>query len=190
LKNLKMEKNMQKSNQIKLASLAVCCVAVFVGSYMGTSSAATVTTTTSVEVVDAITITPGANLDFGAVVKPTTASVISMSTGGARAVDSGDAVLVAGDPGTQADYDITATSGETVEISLGTITDPDTYIDLVDDSFRASVAGGADLDIGDSAKTYTSTGADNIEVGASIDIDPQVTSGEYTGSYELNADYQ
>ena len=181
---------MQRNNKLKLAGVAACCVAVFVGSYMGTSNAATVTTDADIQIVDAVTIAENASLDFGAVVKGTTASVVTMSTAGARSLDSGDFVLVAGDAGNQADYDITSTSGEVVELSIGTIVDPDTNIVLTPSSFKASVAGGGDLDIGAGAETYTSTGTDNVDVGASVNIAPAVVAGEYTGSYELNADYQ
>ena len=181
---------MRKSNKIKLAGLTVCCVAVFVGAYMGVSSAASVTTDSDVEIVDGVFITENASLDFGAVAKPTAISVVKMSTAGSRTLESGDATLITTDAGNQADYDLTSDIGETVELSISNVVDPDTNIVLTPGSFKASVAGGGDQDIGAGAITFTSTGTDNLDVGAEVSINPAVTTGTYTGTFDLNADYQ
>ena len=181
---------MKKSNKLKLAALTVCCVAVFVSAYIGISRADSSTTDSDIEILDGVVITENNSLDFGAVVKPALISVVKMSTAGSRTLESGDATLIPGDAGNQADYDLTSDIGETVELSISNVVDPDANIVLTPSSFKASVAGGGDQDIGAGAITFTSTGTDNVDVGAEVSINPAVTTGEYTGTFDLNADYQ
>ncbi len=147
----------------------------------GHALAASDTGTANATIIAPITITAVLTLEFGQIVTGAAASVVRISTAGARSLVSGNASL-SGGTFRAATFDVTGEPSTTYAITLP--------------AGAATLTSGGDtmtVDTWVSNPTPTGTlsggGTETISVGADLNIGASQASGAYTGTYTMTVDY-
>lgn len=147
----------------------------------GHASAASDTGTANATILAPITITANLTLEFGQIVSGTGASVVRISTAGARSLVSGDAAL-SGGTFRAATFDVTGEPSTTYAITLP--------------GGSATLTSGANtmtVDTWTSNPTPTGTlsggGTETISVGADLNVGATQAAGSYTGTYTVTVAY-
>lgn len=164
----------------KLVFLAGIAMAATSGAALAQTSA-TKDTSASVKIVQPISITENKALAFGTIVRPASgSSVITMtSASDTPEITSGSAVLAGGGAArSRAAYTVTGEAGQTYSISLQqasiTLTGPTPIT----------------LNLTRSKNTGTLTGGtDTFYVGGNMTIANTTTSGDYTGTFNVDIAY-
>jgi hypothetical protein len=156
--------------------------ALGVSMYSATATAATVTADASANVLEPLGITQAAAMDFGDVAAdPLAATTVELTTGGTTS--SPDGASVGGTPAAGS-FDVTGAANAAYDISLpadGTVVLNGAGTAMPVDSFTSSVGTSSTLD---------GTGAENFTVGAILTINANQAAGNYTGTYDVNVNYQ
>ena len=140
-------------------------------------------------ILEAITLTPVDDLDFGTITSGSTASEVTIAPiTGTRSLDSGDAVLSGGTP---ADGTFTL-DGEDAAIVVVDIPVSDTVVDGANSmnviNFTWSYNGGP-VQTADGPATLAA-GAQTLSIGATLQIAGPQAAGTYAGSYDVTVNYQ
>ncbi|MBJ6798959.1 DUF4402 domain-containing protein [Geomonas propionica] len=162
------------------------CAALAWSAGTGVSQAATMATPTSAIVVMPITITKDADLSFG--------KFMSGSSGGSVAVDKDNKQTVGGGVTTTAAFGGTATaaafqiSGE--QGGTYAVTLPAT-VTLTDGGTNTMTAGSFTTTINGALGSTGTFGpaADILKIGATLTVAASQASGNYTGSFNVDVDY-
>ena len=143
--------------------------------------AASDTGTANATIIAPITISANLTLEYGQIVTGSSASVVRISTAGARSLVSGDASLSGGTfrAGT---FDITGEPSATYAITLpgsaATLTSGGNTMTV--DTWVSSVGATGTLSGG---------GLETFTVGADLNVGATQASGAYTGTYSVTVDY-
>jgi len=138
---------------------------------------ATGTGTSSVQVLDPITITAGANLTFGQVAAPATGTgTVTCSTAGAVS-SSGLTQVGACTAGT---FTVGGEDGSSFSITLPTSATLNSGGNsLTVDTFLSDPSGTGSI----------ATGGTTVNVGATLNVPSTAAAGSYTGTYAVTVDY-
>lgn len=152
------------------------------GFYSASVEAANVTANASANVLAPLDITLGTNaMDFGDVSgDANNQTTVVLTTAGVTS--SGDGALVGGTP-TAGDFDVSGAGTAAYTITLPadgtvTLTGPGTAMPV--NSFSDSNGGTSNL----------VAGSDSFTVGATLTINAGQGAGAYTGTYDVQVDYQ
>ncbi len=121
------------------------------------------------------------DLNFGDIVPGTVESTVAIASdgAGARTLPTGDAVLVASDEGSSAQFDLVGLADAVVDLTV----DPNVTLDNGGDNMTATLVL--------SAATATLTGgAATFYVGGTLTVGAAQATGSYTGTFDVTADYQ
>ena len=159
--------------------IAVGATALTAGMYSSSLTAASVSTDATANVILPIGITKTADLNFGDVSHNNAIGTVTVDTAGART--TGGAATTAGGTVTAAAFNVSGSGTKAYNItlpasSLISFGGTDITIDTYDDS-----AGGSSALVG---------GADSFTVGATLNFVGTEGAGTYTGTFNVQVDYQ
>ncbi|MCK5815842.1 MAG: DUF4402 domain-containing protein [Flavobacteriaceae bacterium] len=154
------------------------------------ANAQTSTSAASANLASTMTITNTQTLHFGDITVPTTASVVELEytyDGGARVVQSGNAVLIATNVGQPAKFDIT---GEALVAYNITLPASVVIVNGGDNMTVNSLKFDAE-DIGDISNPVEvpADGTDTFEVVGTLNIGTGLAAGAYTANYDVTVAY-
>ena len=162
---------------------AALASSVLVASVMSANAAhaATASADAKANILEQVSVSSdGSDLDFATIVSAPTASTVTVSTAGARTACTGDAVC----SGTvsAAGFTFGGTTGQTVTI------DADASVELTNDNGDTMTAT-----LVESATTQiiSSEASSNVfTIGGSLSVGADQADGAYTGSFDVDVDYQ
>jgi hypothetical protein len=167
-------------NRLRTAMLAGSAVlAVSLGAT--SANAATATATATANIVQAITITQNAGLNFGTIVPAASAATVAISTAGARTC--GGSLTCSGSVAAGA-FTATGTGGMTVLISSDASTSID---DGAGGGAPMSVTG---LTVSAASAVLSGGGSTTFTVGGTLNVGATQVAGVYNGTYNVNVSYQ
>ncbi|MBA4747091.1 MAG: DUF4402 domain-containing protein [Sphingopyxis sp.] len=148
----------------------------------GTAHAASATGQAKARILRQITLTNTSDLQFATIISGATASTVVVSTAGAATCGSG---LVCTGTTTAANFDIQGTNNAVVLVS------GDTSVTLTEPISSALMA--ASLDYSTNSVTLSAgpgTVGGSFQVGGTLNISANQAPGDYTGTFNVTADYQ
>lgn len=131
----------------------------------------------TVKILQAITVTKAADLNFGNVVPSASAATVSVGEDGTRSCGTG---LNCYGTSTAGAFNVTGTAGETVSVGIDTPT-----IQLSNGSQSMSVA----LSTATSSLTLAG-GTGSFRVAGALSVGANQAAGTYTGQYNVSVNYQ
>lgn len=139
---------------------------------------AVTTGSATVKVLQAVTVTKGADLDFGKVVTGQSASTVRVAEDGSRSCGAG---LTCIGPTSSALFNITGTANESVMVSI--------------DQRRITLAASNTLTMTVDLTVPTDVivlhaGKGSFRVGGTLNVGPNQAAGTYTGTFMVSVDYQ
>ena len=162
-------------NNIIKATLASSVLAVSVMS-ANAANAATASADARANILQQVTVTSdGSDLDFGTIVSGAAASTVAVNAAGAATCGAG---IVCSGTTSAAGFDVTGTSGETVDVSSDltvTLTGPT-------DTMSATLTP--------SATTILLDGTDAFSVGGTLAVAANQADGAYLGTFNVTVNYQ
>lgn len=163
----------------KRAMLGAAVAAVALSA--GTAHAASATGQAKARILRQITLTNTSDLQFATIISGATASTVVVSTAGAATCGP---TLVCTGTTTAANFDIQGTNNAVVLVG------GDASVTLT-----GSLGGtmGATLDYSTNSLTLTQgpgTVGGSFQVGGTLNVGANQTSGDYTGTFNVTADYQ
>jgi len=164
-------------NKLKIALASSALVALSMGSTG--AQAATDTATATANILEVVTVTQNANLNFGTIVPDSgvgaTSGTVAISAAGTRTCAAN---LVCSLATTAAGFDVTGSTGQTVDVSVpASVT-----LNGGGSSMSATLSG--------SAATIVLDGTDAFTVGGTLTVGVDQTSASYTGTFTVTVDYQ
>jgi hypothetical protein len=145
------------------------------------AQAATASGTATANIVEAITITENAGLNFGTIVPDTAAQTVAITTAGARTCSGG--LVCSGSP-LAGGFTATGTTGQAVSISVAATT-----------TLNRS-GGGASMGVSGLTPSVTSAtlagspqGSATFTVGGTLAVGASQMAGVYNGTYAVNVNY-
>lgn len=157
---------------------AAVASSVLAVSVMGANAAhaATASADARANILQQVTVTSdGSDLDFGTIVSGAAASTVAVSSAGAVTCGAG---LVCSGATTAAGFNVTGTTGETVDVSSDaavTLTGPTS-------TMTASLTP--------SAATILLDGTDAFTVGGTLNVGASQADGAYVGAFNVTVNYQ
>ena len=145
------------------------------------ANAATASATATANIVQAITITQNAGLNFGTIVPAAAAATVAVDTGGARTC--GGSLTCSGTVAAGA-FTATGTGGMTVLISSDASTSID---DGAGGGAPMSVTG---LTVSAASAVLSGGGSTTFTVGGTLNVGANQVAGVYNGTYNVNVNYQ
>ncbi|SNS91578.1 protein of unknown function [Sphingopyxis indica] len=141
------------------------------------AQAATATGTAKAKILRQITLTNTSDLQYATVISGATASTVQVSTAGARTCGSG---LTCTGTATAANFNIAGTDGALVDVS------GDANVTLT-----GSLGGTMTSTLSYSAASVTlgATGG-SFQVGGTLSVGANQTAGDYSGTFNVTANYQ
>lgn len=139
--------------------------------------AASATGTATAKILRQITLTNTSALQYATIISGATASTVQVTTAGVRTCNAG---LTCTGTATAANFDVQGTSGAVVGIS------GDTTVTL-----NGSISGTMTSTLTYSAASLTlgATGG-SFQVGGTLSVGANQPAGDYTGTFNVTADYQ
>jgi len=161
------------SKFIKTAAAA----SVLAASVMGANAAhaATASADARANILQQVTVTNTSDLDFATIVTGAVASTVVVSSAGAVTCGAG---LVCSGTTTAAGFDVTGTTGQTVDVS----SDASVTLNSGGNSMTASLAT--------SVATIVLDGTDAFTVGGTLSVGAGQADGAYVGTFNVTVDYQ
>lgn len=167
----------------RLLALAAATVA-----YASPSFAAPVTTapvaaaapaTATAQIVDPLTLTKTADLNFGTLIKNTMTATRTVTIKEDGTITCSTELLCGGTTSSAA-FDVAGSANQVVKVYVApsTLAGPGT----AKLTFTPTAASASPL-------TLSSTGAASFKVGGSIDVAPTTTAGIYSGNMDVTVDY-
>ena len=171
-------------NIIVKSSIGLAALAAFAAPASAQSSAS-VTTTGTTTIIQPVTITQNSALAFGTIVRPASGTgTVSIGTNADTVTTTGGAVVLRGTT-TRARYTVSGEGGETVSVTVPA-------------TFALSKAGAPDLTVTldrnptgnlTLSNALGATGTANLAIGGSFSISNTTATGDYTGTFTVNAAY-
>ena len=139
--------------------------------------AATATGTATAKILRQITLTNTSDLQFATIISGATASTVSVSTSGAVSCGAG---LTCTGTTTAANFDVEGTEGAVVVVG------GDASVTL-----NGSLGGTmtSTLSYSDATITLGATGG-SFQVGGTLNVGASQTAGDYSGTFDVTANYQ
>jgi hypothetical protein len=139
--------------------------------------AATATGTATAKILRQITLTNTSDLQFATIISGATASTVSVSTSGAVSCGAG---LTCTGTTTAANFDVEGTEGAVVVVG------GDANVTL-----NGSLGGTmtSTLSYSDATITLGATGG-SFQVGGTLNVGASQTAGDYSGTFDVTANYQ
>lgn len=139
--------------------------------------AATATGTATAKILRQITLTNTSDLQFATIISGATASTVSVSTSGAVSCGAG---LTCTGTTTAANFDVEGTNGAVVVVG------GDASVTL-----NGSLGGTmtSTLSYSDATITLGATGG-SFQVGGTLNVGASQTAGDYSGTFNVTANYQ
>ena len=157
---------------------AALASSVLVASVMGAAAARADTATADARATILAQVSvdsDGSNLDFGTIVTGTAASTVAVNASGTATCGSG---LVCSGTTSAAGFDVSGTSGETVDISV----DKSVLLTGPSGTMTASLSA--------SDSTIVLDGTDAFSVGGVLSVAANQADGAYKGTFNVSVDYQ
>lgn len=142
------------------------------------AQAATATAQAKAEILQQITVTKNADLDYAVIVTGATASTVQVSTAGVRTCGSG---LTCTGTAAAADFTVAGTTGKVATISVPA------SVSLTSgaNSMSSTLVGSA------STLTISATAANNkFQVGGTLSVGANQADGVYSGNFTVTVNYQ
>lgn len=168
-----------KYAKARIALLAA--TTVFGVGVTGSAIAATATSNADATIIQAISISNTAGLDFGSVVADSaSAGTVTMSAAGTRSCTT--VTCVAQDAGQASGFDVSGEASYTYTITLpaSTSLSDGAGNSMTVDTFTDSKSGAGTLD---------GTGADSFTVGADLSVGMGQVAGTYNGTFDVTVEY-
>jgi len=152
--------------------------------FSGSAQAATLSSTIRITVRKPVSITRLRDLDFGRIIATATAGTVTIDPdSGARTV-SGGSILAAGSPQT-ARFRIVATPATLVLVTRNAL------------PVLTRAGGGATMPVSlitmngaVNPVTTPASGSFDVDIGGALSVGANQTDGAYSGTFQINADYQ
>ena len=164
--------------------LGVAVVALAGLWFNGTANAAAVSSSVEVKTVTPVTVAETAKLKFGTFATGTSQSVIRVSQAGVRTIVSGDVALVTGvgaDVEQAGLFTVTGDANRVVTVNIPqssiNITGPGTTMSLGSFSYPTT-------------RTIGGGGTVTLNVGGDLTVNANQASGDYSGNYTVQVNYQ
>jgi len=141
----------------------------------------TATATASAQIVQPLVITKVADLAFGNIAAGTASGTVVIDTDGNRMGDGGITLITAGSVSNAANFSLTGYPEATFTIELPTsilITSDDNQMTV--DNFVSSLGETSSLD---------EMGEANLNVGATLNVEPNQAPGLYEGTFDVTVAY-
>lgn len=164
-----------------LRNVLVAAAALSAGATVASAqTSATATAPADAKIIQPIAMANGSALSFGTITKPSGASVVRVTAGGSRSVQSGDAALAGGSP-TAAAFTITGEPSQTVNISTAAT------FNLTRVSGSETVTVTPIL----SATTGSLNGSGSLPftVGGDLALASSTVTGNYAGTLSVTVNY-
>ena len=157
---------------------AALASSVLVASVIGanTAHAATASADARANILQQVTVTSdGSDLNFGTIVSGAAASTVAIDAAGSATCGSG---IVCSGTTSAAGFDVTGTTGETVDVST------DTTVTLTGptDTMTASLTP--------STTSMVLSGSDAFTVGGTLNVGAAQDDGAYVGNFNVTVSYQ
>lgn len=164
-----------KIRMMKAALVAATAAAAFASTG---AQAATATATAKAEILQQITVTKNADLDYAVIVTGAAASTVQVSTAGVRTCGVG---LTCTNTATAADFSVAGTTGKVVTISVpASVT-----LNSGANSMSSTLVGSA------STMTISATAANNkFQVGGTLSVGANQADGVYSNTFTVTVNYQ
>ena len=163
----------------KLYSAMLAGSAVLATTLGATSAnAASAPANATANIVQAITITENAVLNFGTIVPGASASSVTIDTGNVKTCGAG---LTCSGSSVSGLFTATGTANQAVSISVGgatTLTGPGTAMPL------------GSLTLSNATATLSAGGTTTFTVGGTLSVNASQAAGVYNGTYTVNVNYQ
>ncbi|MDZ7588713.1 MAG: DUF4402 domain-containing protein [Parasphingorhabdus sp.] len=163
----------------KFATAAVAAAVLATGMFGATAaSAATATADAKANILQQVTVTKTADLDFATIVSGAASSTVAVSPLGVRTCGVG---LVCSGTATAAGFNITGTTGTTVTLA----SDANVTLNSGANSMVAT--------LNTSSATHVLTGValtDQFTVGGSLAVAANQADGNYAGTFNVTVNYQ
>ncbi len=162
-------------NKIKFAVAGSIAAAAMVS---GAAHAATETVGADAEIIEAVTLGTPTDIDFGTIAADATGGTVSIAaSSGATASCATLTCVGSSNPG---DIVVTSASGQTVAVTMPT------------GAVTLTSAGGDTMSMTPSVSqtSFTSTGSDTLYFGGSLTVAANQAAGAYSGSFNVDVDYQ
>ena len=164
-----------------LTRLKQLALAIMLAGMAGTTANAdTVNGSAVANVIEPLSITEVNGLDFGTVSGGPAIGTVVMSTAGVRST-TGDAEIIAADPGNEADFTINGEPNQAYTLSFsasGTLSDAGGANTMTVDTFTSTHAG-----------TVPGGGIENFKVGATLNLGANQAAGAYSTGIGAGAPY-
>ncbi len=156
---------------------AALASSVLVASVMGANAAqaATASADATANILEQVSVTNTADLDFATIVTSAAASTVVVSSAGAVTCGAG---LVCSGTTAAAGFDVSGSTGQTVDVSV----DANVTLNSGGNSMTASLAA--------SSATLVLAGSDSFTVGGTLSVGANQADGAYTGTFDVTVDYQ
>lgn len=164
---------MLKMSKIALAGAIAAAAMVSTGAH-----AATVSASAEVDILEAVTVTQTAGLDFGVVAAAAVPGTVTITTGGTRTCTPGLACAGGFQRGA---FDVRAADTLAVTITV----DPSTTLNFGANSMNLTLTPSTTSVVGAGVAT-----AVPFHVGGTLTVGAAQVAGTYTGNYNVSADYQ
>ncbi len=170
-----------KSIRRILGAAAAIAAAGAITTFSTETLAASATANANATIVTPIAIAVGADLEFGSVAAGAAASVVRISTAGARSLVSGDATLVSGGTIQAGSFDVTGAASTGYDVTLpASITITAGANNMTVNTFVSSVGASS---------TLSGAGAETFTVGADLQVGATQAAGSYTGTFNVTVNY-
>jgi len=156
---------------------AAAAASVLAVSTMGVTAAhaATASADATANILQQVTVTNTSDLDFATIVTGAAASTVAVDSAGAVTCGAG---LVCSGTTTAAGFDVTGTTGQTVDVS----SDASVTLNSGANSMTATLAT--------SVATIVLDGTDAFTVGGTLSVGAGQADGAYVGTFNVTVDYQ
>ncbi len=163
-------------NKMKIALAGSIAAAAMISSG---AQAATETVGADAEIIPAVTLGTPSDIDFGTIASDATGgTAVVAASSGATTSCAALTCLGASNPGSIV---ITASSGQTVDVSFA-VAGPVTLTSAASDTMSMTPSL--------STSSFTSTGSDTLYVGGTLTVAANQAAGTYSGTFDVDVDYQ
>ena len=156
-------------------------IAFFALSANAVAQETSATVETTANVLTPIKVVGGTALSFGDILKPAAEGTVTVSPDGTRDASAPD-LVIAGTPGTvtAASFNVTGEPDYTYSITI-----PTTAFNITNAADATSVMSVGTFTSNPTAGTLSSTGAQTVNVGATLTVPTTVTAGVYSNASAL-----
>jgi hypothetical protein len=162
-------------NKLLISAGALAATALSTPAFAATSNQASATA--SVNIVSPLTLTNDTGLDFGTVVGPFAGQTVEVAIDGSRTCGG---LTCSGSP-SAANFTVAGSASQNLKVTV------DPTVSLTSGSNTLSVDLSTDLPTG---VTTDASGAASFGVGGSLTIPANTPDGAYSGSFNVQVDYQ